>query len=134
MELVKVKIETLDGGVLDWAVAQREALDVKAWVNKKSGSVFVVHADSFRGENPDEGYNGYEEYSPCRGWRDGGQIIENQKIRVTPMPCVGTMWMADHKGCVFMHVSPLVAAMRAYVASGRRFKKYFIEVPQELLP
>lgn len=54
-------------------------------------------------------------------WKDGGPIIEREKICLTPPECIGDwdQWRAFATGRVDGETgsTPLIAAMRAYVAS-----------------
>ena len=97
-----MKTADLEGAALDWAVAKCEG-----WVDKL-GSVEVqvmMHCDDFK-------------YST--NWQQGGPIIEREKI--TPQYMDRGYWRAwtevgekAHK--VAYGPTPLIAAMRCYVAS-----------------
>ena len=87
-----MKVSELTGAALDWAVAKCEQ--------------FVE-----------------DEFEPSENWEDGGPIIEREKIGLhcgdgTWGVDVG-IWEASHSRC--LHIkrgpTPLIAAMRCYVAS-----------------
>ena len=112
-----MKTSELSGAVLDWAVAKCEGFtpfsDTVAWVIELDGL-----------------YVGLPKYST--DWREGGAIIEREKIRLdcawNPGPWKGcckidgvTAWMEGD--------TPLIAAMRCYVASKLGDE---VELPEEL--
>lgn len=100
-----VKTSNLAGAALDWVVAKCEGLSLK------------------------------EGYSPSTDWAQGGPIIEGEGIsliRQTP-----DRWVSEYSnGCDRIdHArswgpTPLIAAMRCYVASKRGNE---VEIPEELL-
>jgi hypothetical protein len=107
VEEVKYEIATLEGSLLDAAVAKAEGLLIDGI---RRGDDCVV------GETP----NRYV-FAPSRSWAQGGSIIERERISSrcdedgysTPEE----PWCAE---CgVFWTIGPtlLIAAMRAYVAS-----------------
>ena len=98
---MKVKVYELQGVALDWAVAECEQ--------------FVE-----------------DEFEPSENWADGGPIIERERISVEP--CFDLKWVAirtEGPDSAFEEEgpTPLVAAMRCYVASKLGDE---IEVPDEL--
>jgi hypothetical protein len=105
---MKIKTSELTGAALDWAVAMTEN-----W----AGADFKV-----------------KPYST--DWAQGGPIIEREKIEVCP---VHGAWRAtpDRSGypnCEtpwFFGQTPLIAAMRCYVASKLGDE---VDVPEELCP
>ena len=110
-----MKISKLNGSALDWAVA-------KAWgvpddyINVKTGHPVLRDCMSWR---------------PSTNWVQGGAIIEQEKIAIDYSDA-GNDWCAavyDADGC-YSAKAPLVAAMRAFVAS--KFGND-IEVPEELV-
>ena len=108
----------LTGTALDWAVAKCEGLECT-----EDMGLLVV-----------EGADGY--YSPSIKWAQGGPIIEREKIDV--MWC-GDRWCAytadaecttgDDRQLVTEGATPLIAAMRGYVASKLGDE---VELPEEL--
>jgi len=75
--------------------------------------------------DPDDGTcwarPGREEWKPSERWEQGGPIIERERIEIGPIhlrPNVGTRWWAFKSPGVRIEAdTPLVAAMRAFVAS-----------------
>lgn len=68
-------------------------------------------------------------FEPSENWADGGPIIEREKIGLK-CHSDGT-WEASHPECLYWKrgETPLVAAMRCYVASKLGDE---IEIPEEL--
>jgi hypothetical protein len=102
---VKIKTSELAEAALDWAAAKCE------------GGV---------GENQLLG----AWYAPSTNWAQGGPIIEREKINPEWMPR-SECWMAN---CVadrapYEGPTPLIAAMRCYVASKLGDE---VEIPEEL--
>jgi hypothetical protein len=123
-EMAKHKVWELDGALLDAAVAKAEGLDVRevwdaCWILREPG----------RGLTP---------FGPSSDWAEGGPIIERERITIdTYCNDLGPAMRADWHAAValygvvgvnyeaaplarpkFWHgETPLVAAMRAYVAS-----------------
>jgi hypothetical protein len=67
-------------------------------------------------------------FEPSENWADGGPIIERERIRLDPRG----VWVAAHDTCEWTEYSgptPLIAAMRCYVASKLGDE---IEIPEEL--
>jgi len=98
---MKLKVSELQGAALDWAVAECEQ--------------FVE-----------------DEFEPSENWTDGGPIIEREKIQLW----VGQNWNASmepnniNTDTFESGPTPLVAAMRCYVASQLGDE---VEVPDELM-
>lgn len=101
-----MKTSELTGTALDWAVAKCEGLPVSRlhWSNR--------FLDAY-------------EYSI--EWSKGGPIIERESINLVKMH--GHGWHADC-GKVATGPTPLIAAMRCYVASKLGDE---VEIPEELL-
>ena len=107
------KVDEIRGALLDAAVALAEGLDLgpdwdQDW---KHGSGALVRSAS---DHP------YFDFAPSTNWAQGGPIIERRRIDVCTEPAGG--WRAASvraSGAVEWQRStmPLVAAMRAYVAS-----------------
>jgi hypothetical protein len=114
-----MKTSELTGAALDWAVAQCAGIEIEI--------------------APD----GYSTYHPSRDWAQGGPIIEREGIDIHRVNSVmwSARWWADNSGMVknpaqrFRHninmdgPTPLVAAMRCYVASRLGDE---VEVPEGL--
>lgn len=119
---MKVKTSELTGAALDWAVAKCEGLPADKW-----GVVWVPV--------PTEPHFNME-YKPSTKWSQGGPIIERENIELSPPFTAedGTMFGGWH-GTINNKASqlgptPLIAAMRCYVASKLGDE---VEIPEELL-
>jgi hypothetical protein len=104
-----MKVNQLEGAALDWAVTKAEGFDVEV-------------------TGPEWGLWGW-----ATDWGQGGPIIERERISVEP--CFDWKWVAirtEGPNSAFEEEgpTPLVAAMRCYVASKMGDE---IEVPDELL-
>lgn len=107
--MAKHKVAELEGALLDAAVARAEN---KTLERDEHGNLYAkkhFYSDKATG------------WSPSRWWEQGGPIIEREAIALYPPLCVGDYgeWEATvcgkdqgEKGA-----TPLIAAMRAYVAS-----------------
>lgn len=98
-----MKTSELTGAALDWAVAKCEG----------------------RKDN-DFGW-WWDNYKPSTEWSQGGPIIERERITVIAMP--NGSWATSTPLHTFHQPTPLIAAMRCYVASKLGDT---IEIPQEL--
>jgi len=106
-----IKTKELKGAALDWAVAKCEGYS--EW----DGEYFVKDTD---------GYSGMyfiADYST--DWAQGGPIIEREGIALLPT------WTAERPGFSADGPTPLIAAMRCYVASKLGDE---ITLPEELQP
>ncbi len=108
----------LTGAALDWAVAKCEGRE-----------------NTF-GRSRLKPYELYRGPSFSTDWPQGGPIIERERIGVTPMtPTVGDdrmqFWYANHEGQLDFQdgPTPLIAAMRCYVASNLGDE---VDIPEEL--
>ncbi len=105
-----MKTSELTGAALDWAVAKCE------------GFVQPHPIDWILGGN----------FTPSTNWSQGGPIIEREHISIeaTRVGGLGDRWMASDTGhCTEFADTPLIAAMRCYVASKLGDT---VEVPEEL--
>jgi hypothetical protein len=97
-----MKVSELTGAALDWAVAKCEQ--------------FVE-----------------DEFEPSENWADGGPIIEREKIglKYTGAAMEFVAWVNGELSTVHDHYgpTPLIAAMRCYVASKMGDE---IELPEEV--
>lgn len=120
---MKIKTSELTGAALDWAV----------------GSTSEVWEPEDLMANLQEDDDG-SYYGPSTNWAQGGPIIEYACIELSVAPC-GYMgvtpgaWLAFKGGADFNMIegegrTPLIAAMRCYVASKLGDE---VEVPDELL-
>jgi len=114
---MKIKISEASGPVLDWLVAKCEGVQVEK----------IMDLSFWSSAN-------WEMYST--DWAQGGPIIEREKMTVGM--CIGeTKWGADIYAGTGLDIkanrtgpTPLIAAMRCYVASKLGTE---VEVPEELV-
>ena len=113
-----MKTSELIGHALDWAVAKCEGITLTS-----SGYIEYV-VDHLNSE--------FTKYTPSTDWAQGGPIIEREKIQVNPS-ISSDAWGAANPSkdqCVWVWAeTPLIAAMRVYVASKLGDT---IEVPEAL--
>jgi hypothetical protein len=115
---MKIKTSELAGAALDWAVAKCEGIGVVAWKTPDRDAYYVVMSDVFTDKKPTTFYGDPDDtYYPSVDWAQGGPIIEREKIS-TQSEYDGR-WHAHSKatGKNRYGPTPLVAAMRTYVAS-----------------
>ena len=102
---MKTKTSELKGAALDWAVAKCIGHRVAA----NYGAYIRIHL-------PDPKQFGYTlAFCPSTDWSQAGPIIERERITAIAMPN-GT-WATSTPLHTFHHPTPLIAAMRCYVAS-----------------
>ena len=124
--LVKVKTSELSGAALDWAVAKCEG------ALHPLGNV-VIEGKSLWLAIDGEAHTYMEEdvkYAPSFDWAQGGPIIEREGIMLEQWKTTG-YWQAANAlvAKVFTAITPLVAAMRCFVASKLGDE---VEIPEEL--
>ena len=123
---MKVKTNELNGAALDWAVAKCEGYFDIGMASVHDGVADVFYFDA---------------WTPSTDWAQGGPIIEREGIelllhvdaRQTGANCeiLGFRWVAmTQRGPEWRGPTPLIAAMRCYVASKLGDE---VEVPDELL-
>ena len=134
-----MKTNELTGHALNWAVAMAEGdkvyrprlgrpsdWDKEAYLADGSDDRWVV-----RVQNPKVAHFVDWTYTPSGDWMQGGPIIEREKLDVF---CSGNVWDAStgdrHPNVIKSGTTPLVAAMRCYVASKLGDE---VEIPAELL-
>ena len=119
--MTQIKVSELSGVALDWCVAKCEGTE-------SLNSSFT----------PGRGFciRGGDRYAPSTDWAQGGPIIERERIH-TMCPETGDFWDARKAGLssalekrYFRGPTPLIAAMRCYVASKMGD---VVEVPDELI-
>jgi hypothetical protein len=112
---MKLKTTELQGAALDWAVAKAEGVDG-----------YIVNESFMTRWTDDECEDGVD-YHYSTDWAQGGPIIEREKMT---LEWTGEDWMAyirhDEE---YFGPTPLIAAMRCYVASVLSDE---VEVPNEL--
>ena len=121
-----MKVVDAIGAQLDWMVAKAdENLYPKGDVRLLDGKVLTIEAGDY--EQSDR----WQRYSPSTDWAQAGPILDRERITIrqwTDMP-ISHAYM-PHDGAPWgAGPTPLIAAMRCYVASklGRE-----VEVPEEL--
>jgi len=117
-----MKTSELTGAALDWAVAKCEGAEI---VELKHGRATFI-------DPSDDGALNEMFINYSTDWAQGGPIIEREYISVLPWLVGG--WKArttanDGAEYVCEGPTPLVAAMRCYVASMMGVE---VEVPEEL--
>lgn len=133
-EKTKVQVADLSGAVLDWAVAVAEGKDYST--NREWGNALINHLG--RCSIANRNWSGAKYFEPSKNWGHGGPIIERENISLSPPtssihrnggPKAGwgpsgrwtaSTWHAGVSGkrsIASDKDSPLVVAMRCYVAS-----------------
>lgn len=102
-------VSDLQGKVLDYWVAQVKGIHTHPHPNRLNDRLIIKNESTQYGFYP---------YEPTRSWRQAGPIIEREQISLHR---IGDHWEAI-KHCEgrlirFSEKSPLVAAMRCFVAS-----------------
>ncbi len=116
-----MKTSELTGAALDWAVAKCEGVEVE-YLNDGITECLLQKPSG--------------QYAPSTDWAQGGAIIEREKISLVWTPKSGH-WTAVHTKLTTEGwedkkqdgETPLIAAMRCYVASKLGDE---IEIPEEL--
>lgn len=132
---MKVKTADLTGPALDWAVGTALELPVEICQIFQYGRPNGEHYISI-GETDKDGAE--VDFEPSEEWSQGGPIIEQEGVYLRAND-TATEWAAgalrknrlDKKpGPLFYAKTPLIAAMRCYVASKLGDE---VDVPEELL-
>jgi hypothetical protein len=100
-----MRTENLQGAALDWAVAKCEGVSVE-YVDDGITRCLLMRAGA--------------RFSPSTNWAQGGPIIEREFICMSAPrhPSTAPWWaISDSAGCKVSGPTPLIAAMRCYVAS-----------------
>ena len=103
-----MKTAELSGAALDWAVAKCEGYKPEYWDDDR-----LCFTDDWGAD-----------FEPSCDWSQGGAIIEREGIALIPG------WTAERPGYSADGDTPLIAAMRCYIASKLGES---VEVPQELI-
>ena len=119
-----MKTSELSGAALDWAVAKCEGVEVQYdRMNKWFETQDLNYAEP----------NDPHVFSPTTYWEQGGPIIEREgiclKYEVDPYMRWTATWRKIEMTTTLYSASPLIAAMRCYVASKLGAE---VEVPEEL--
>jgi len=136
-----MKTSELIGPALDWAVAKCEGLDFEIDARPPHYPSIMLASKNVWGERRcifDEEDGGIW-FRPTTDWSQAGPIIDRERIHVAPQHPSKGGWMAVWEKedteyptkYGFVSPSPLIAAMRAYVASRLGDE---VEIPEELLP
>ena len=133
---MKIKTSELTGAALDWAVAKCEGF-LPADMTRGVGYFRPKDpnkAKYFTREYNDSGSTGFAQamYEPSSNWAQGGPIIEREGV--TSSKTVHGFWEAykrphSEQECYQIGPTPLIAAMRCYVASKMGDE---VDVPEEL--
>lgn len=113
MKLKSTLVSSLNGPALDFAVAMCNE-ENQPHVTK-DGRIFC------------QAVNNYGYYSPSTTWSQGGPIIEQEKFFLRYWT---NSWRAETHFWIMYGPTPLIAAMRCYVASKLRDT---IDIPEELI-
>jgi hypothetical protein len=123
---MKIKTNELTGAALDWVVAQCEK--VRLHPSIQAHGKLEVHFSQPLGCLP---------YSPSTDWSQGGPIIEREQINLVHHGFDGdSVWWAaigdasDEETLGYSGLTPLIAAMRCFVASKLGNE---VDVSEELL-
>ena len=109
-----MKTSELTGAALDWAVAKCEKKG-RTWYKNEDGALVEEHGEF------------YFPFHPSTNWAHGGPIIERERICLIDQG--GDYWQALWGWKESFGDTPLIAAMRCYVASQLGDE---IDVPEEL--
>lgn len=116
-----MKVSELEGDALDRWVGAALGWKPEGWT--EFGPKLWI-----KGEGKDFQVKRKQDFEPSTKWADAGPIIEQERIALQPISDEEGVWKAyslDSPLRVFRDTSPLVAAMRAFVAS-----EYGDEVPE----
>ena len=119
-----MKTSELSGTALDWAVARAERLDCYADMTGEPRPAWAAFVDF--------GDETHIRYTPSEHWGFGGPIIERENMCVN-RDNSSDEWEAHRSGDdfgVYLGSTPLIAAMRCYVASKLGDE---VEIPATLL-
>ena len=123
---MKIKTKDLTGAALDWAVAiskgiPAEELYIQKWGSRMPPSIYRRCRDADGSLGPDLLFS--------RKWEAGGPIIDREGISIYRMT---SDWSAAYNpsGAAQDGPTPLIAAMRCYVASKLGDE---VDVPEKLI-
>ena len=118
-----MKTSELKGAALDWAVAKCEGWEIVPNTHRFNEELIMFK----KGEE----CQWFVDYDPSTDWAQGGPIIEREEIQLS-VEAVG-VWGAFIEGgtkdFLYHGPTPLIAAMRCYVASKLGDE---VEIPEEL--
>ena len=119
-----MKTSELTGPALDWAIAKCEGYEFHydVVINGNVPDLWLEHRDTQK-------WVALARYKPSTFWSQGGPIIEREEIGAAKLLGV---WTAAYNGLKYKEYygpTPLIAAMRAFVASRLGDE---VEIPEEL--
>ena len=118
---VEVKTSDLIDEALDWAVAMCEGYDCQ-FDDEVTGPWLIPQEGYLHDEKP------LTRYIPSTDWSQGGPIIDREKLDMYYQHDL--QWVAaPQRGIEYIGPTPLIAAMRCYVASKIGDT---VEIPKEL--
>ena len=121
---MQMKTAELTGAALDWAVAKCEG----GYQIDATGLPWDADAS-----NPDDEENGCVWFKPSTEWEQGGPIIEREIVSLDKEEAdnrwAAYAWLPDRTLQKATGQTPLIAAMRCYVASKLGDA---VEIPSEL--
>jgi hypothetical protein len=112
----KVLVSELEGAQLDWAVAVSLGHQPRIQKNMYGEA---HHIEIIDWNKPGTLVNG-SRFEPHKDWNHGGRIIEREQIHIEPQRGRGSapaLWWALCVNLPHEGPTPLIAAMRAFVAS-----------------
>lgn len=118
--MTKIKASDLIGPLLNWAVAKGEG-----WIDDHNSWLFEATLEEIRDGS----------YQPSTDWAQGGPLLEREAITIGRFKSTG-YWSAfkfDTGDYIIRCTTPLIAAMRCYVAAKLGDEDNEIEIPEELL-
>jgi hypothetical protein len=121
-----MKTSELTGAALDWAGAKADEERDVLFCQRQYGRLIVRIAGDH--ETRDIEWP----YTPSTNWSQGGPIIEREGIRIVQVASTvwGAVYSSGDVGREHFATTPLIAAMRCYVASKLGDD---VEIPEELL-
>lgn len=124
-----MKTSELTSHALDWAVAKAEGMHV--WPTR--GGWFTFDSDAYSEYRNDYNDDKLQSFRPSTNWAQGGWIIERECIAISCIHTTGytpDTWDAQHPQRAYAKGrTPLIAAMRCYVASKLGDE---VQLPEEL--
>ena len=120
-----MKTDELSGAALDWAVAKCEGIELENGCYNR----LLVDGRMSKGQSM------LVPFKPSTDWEQGGEIIEREKIGLHygdgTWGVNAGRWEANHPNCLYVEGgdTPLIAAMRCYVASWLGDE---VQLPEEL--
>lgn len=119
---MRIKTSELIGEALNYAVALIEYGSKKVYINPdiRRKGIWVIPQKN----------GGKNHFHPSKSWAQGGALIEREGISLTQFSD-HPQWTAKHPQSIcYDGPTPLIAAMRCYVASRLGDE---VEIPEELL-